>query len=161
MIFTKALKYEDVVEKLEKERDVITIIGCETCARVSGVSNDKNIAFLAKRLSEDGYRIEGGYLVPSACSPVVLFAKLNSKINTIISFTCGTGVCNLSRTFENMKVVPASEDIGLMIEDSAKHILKVTLPYAGHEDEYGKEYAVFTGEKTKQNNNLSFGGLDK
>lgn len=161
MIFTKALKYDNVVEKLEKETDVITIIGCETCTRVSGVCNDQNVISLAKKLSEDGYNVEGGYLVPAACSPKVLFAKLNSNVNTIISFACGAGTSNITRTFEDLKVIPVAEDIGLMIEDSSKHILKVTVPYAGHEDEYGKEYVVFTGEKAKDDNNLSVGGLDK
>jgi len=157
MIFTKAIKYENIVEKLEKESDVITIIGCETCARVSGVSNDKNIVSLAKKLTKDGYNVEGGYLVPAACTPKVLFAKLDSKVNTIISFACGAGTSNIIRTFEDLKVIPVSEDIGLMIEDSSKHILKVTVPYENHEDEYGKEYVVFTGEKAEKDTNLSFG----
>jgi hypothetical protein len=161
MIFTKAIKYENIVEKLEKESDVITIIGCETCTRVSGVCTDENIVSLAKKLTEDGYIVEGGYLVPEACTPKVLFAKLNSKVNTIISFACGAGTSNLTRTFEDLKVIPASQDIGLMIEDSSKHILKVTVPYATHEDEYGKEYVAFTGKKAEQDNNLSFGGVNK
>lgn len=156
MIFTKALKYEDIIEKLDKENDIITIIGCNTCVRVSGAGGEKRLNELAKKLVDDGYNVEGGYIIPASCTPKALFVKLDRRINTVIALSCSAGFANITRIFEDQKVIPSVEDIGLMIENSDEHIVKITMPYEGHEDEYGKEYEALTGLKKASDDNLKF-----
>lgn len=151
MIFTKALPYDEIKRNLDKS-DVITIIGCESCVRASGCGGEEKMRELALKLRKDGYNVEDGFMVPGSCSPKVLFAKLGKNINTIVSLACSAGMSNILRYYPNCKIVATTTDIGLMVTDSDKKILKVTMPYRGHEKETGKEYGLCTGEKLDSEN---------
>lgn len=145
MIFTKALPYNDIKRKLDKS-DVITIIGCESCVRVSGCGGEEKMQELALKLRKDGYNVVDGYMVPSSCTPKLLFAKLGKNINTIISLACSAGLSNIKRYYSNYKIVETTTDIGLMVTDSDQKILKVTMPYQEHKNERGNEYGLCTGK---------------
>ncbi|QNK39917.1 hypothetical protein [Caproicibacter fermentans] len=145
MIFTKALPYNDIKRKLDKS-DVITIIGCESCVRASGCGGEEKMQELALKLRKDGYNVVDGYMVPSSCTPKLLFAKLGKNINTIISLACSAGLSNIKRYYSNYKIVETTTDIGLMVTDSDQKILKVTMPYQEHKNERGNEYGLCTGE---------------
>jgi hypothetical protein len=151
MIFTKALPYEQIKASLSKD-DRIMIIGCESCVRASGCGGAEKMKELALRLRKDGYQVIDGYMVPGSCSPKVLFAKPGKSINTIISLACSAGGANIRRYYPGYKIVETTRDIGLMVTDSEKKVLKVTMPYRGSEDEKDNEYGLCTGEKreTKQ-----------
>lgn len=155
MIFTKALKYEDITHELDKDEDVISIIGCETCVRVAGAGGQEKLVSLAKKLIEDGYNFKEGYLVPTACTPKVYFAKPHEKVNTIISLACEAGSANIERIYEDYKVIETVQDVGLMCEDAEKHVLKITLPCTD-KNEHGKEYELHTGKKLEDDDNLKF-----
>jgi hypothetical protein len=154
MIFTKALPYNDIKQNLDK-KDVITIIGCETCVRASGCGGEEKMKELALQLRKDGYNVVDGYMVPGSCSPKVLFAKLGKNINTIISLACSAGMSNILRYYPKYKVVATTVDVGLMVSDSDKKSLKVTMPFENHEDEQGNEYELCTGEKMVPNHLLN------
>lgn len=161
MIFTKSLKYEDIKNNLNKDTDIISIIGCETCVRTSGSGGQEKMRELALKLREDGYAVKDGFMVPSACTPKVTFAKLNKDINTIISLACSAGTSNIERYFSEYKIIETTEDIGLMITDSDKKTIKVTMPYKGHEDEASKEYELYTGNKKDTANELPILEVEK
>ncbi|WP_461204981.1 hypothetical protein [Clostridium sp. DL1XJH146] len=154
MIFTKALDYEDIKVNLNKEEDIITIIGCETCVRVAGSGGQEKMKELALQLRKDGYNVKDGFMVPSACTPKVLFAKLSKDVNTIISLACGAGTANIGRSFEGYKIIESVEDIGLMVTDTKKEIIKITMPFKKDSCEVGKEYEVITGNKNDSDNGL-------
>ncbi len=154
MIFTKALKYEDIKKNLDIENDVITIIGCETCARVAGSGGEEKMKVLAMKLRSEGYNVKDGYMVPTVCTPKIFFAKLNKDVNTIISLACSAGSSNLERSYSEYKIIESTEDIGLMVTDTDKEIIKVTMPYSGHKNELGNEYDFYTGNKRENNNGL-------
>jgi len=154
MIFTKALPYKDIKDNLDKESDVITIIGCPSCVRVSGSGGEEKMRELALKLRKDGFNVKDGFMVPSACTPKVLFARIGRDVNTVLSLACSAGTSNIRRFFLKHKIVETTEDIGLMVTDSDKKILKVTMPYQNHEGETGKEYVVCTGEKRAVDNGL-------
>lgn len=153
MIFTKALTYKDIEDKLDKN-DVITIIGCESCVRSSGSGGEERMRQIALKLRADGFNVKDGYMVPGACTPKVLFTKLGRDTTAVISLACSAGTSNINRYFGKYKVVEATRDIGLMLMDSDKKVLKVTMPYQGSQDEMGKEYKLCTGEKTDSDNNI-------
>lgn len=150
MIFTKALPYDTIKQNLKKD-DVITIIGCQTCVRTSGSGGEERMRKLALRLRKDGFNVIDGFMVPTACTPKVLFAKLKPNVNTIISLACSAGLSNVQRYFSNYKIVETTEDVGLMVTDSDKKVLKVTMPYQGYQKEEGKEYILCTGEQADSN----------
>jgi hypothetical protein len=150
MIFTKALPYNDIKQKLDKN-DVITIIGCETCVRAAGCGGKEKMRELALKLRKDGFNVIDGFMVPTVCTPKVLFAKLNKNVNTVISLACSAGMSNIQRYFSNYKIIETTADIGLMVTDSDKNVLKVTMPYQDYKNEQGKEYTLCTGEKADSN----------
>lgn len=154
MIFTKALKYEDITKNIDKDNDIITMIGCETCVRVAGSGGQEKMRELAMKLRNDGYNVKDGYMVPSACTPKVYFAKLDEDVNTIISLACSAGNFNLERIYPDYKVIATIKDIGLMVTDTDKNIIKVTMPYADSENEIGKEYETITGNRNDNDSGL-------
>lgn len=154
MIFTKALKYENIKKNIDKNKDVITIIGCETCVRVAGSGGEEKMKELAIKLLNDGYNVKDGFMIPTVCTPKIMYAKLSKDINTIISLACSAGCSNLERTYPGYKIIETTEDIGLMVTDTDKNIIKITIPYKNNEDEVGKEYEVITGIKKNNDNNL-------
>jgi hypothetical protein len=153
MIFTRTAEYEDIKNGLD-ENDVITIITCQSCARVSGSGGENKMKELAIRLRGDGYNVKEGYSIRYVCSPSVLYAKVDKDVSAIISLACNAGTSSIHQNFRGRKVVQATRDVGLMVADSDKKILKVTLPIKRCQDELGQEYKVHTGEKMHSNNNL-------
>ncbi len=154
MIFTKALEYEDIRKNIDKDNDVITIIGCETCVRVAGSGGQEKMKELAMQLMSDGYNVKDGFMVPTACTPKIFLAKLGRDVNTILSLACEAGSANLERSYPEYKVVQTIKDVGLMVADTDKEVLKVTMPYKGSENETGREFKAFIGDRNENDNSL-------
>ena len=66
MIGTRAIRYKKLREKLE-EGDVISLIGCNTCPRLSTTGGEDKMEDLVKALREDGFEVVDGYLVTYPC----------------------------------------------------------------------------------------------
>jgi hypothetical protein len=158
MIFTQVVRYEDILDKLDKETDVISLIGCETCVRVAGSGGQVRLKELALQLRQDGYTVKDGFMVPSACTPKLGFAKVGSDINTILSVACNAGTSNIRRFFPGCKVVETTVDVGLMIEDAKKETLQITMPYDTHKEEFGHTFETFTGVRKDSGNTMSSKG---
>lgn len=161
MIFTKALKYEDIKKELDKAHDIITIIGCETCVRVAGSGGEEKMKELAMKLRSEGFKVRDGFMIPSVCTPKIFLAKLGEDVNTLLSLACSAGFSNLQRSYSEYKIVETTEDIGLMVTDSDKKMIKVTIPYAKHVDEAGQEYDFETGKKRNSNSGLPIMEVDE
>jgi len=146
MIFTRNIDIEDIKKELDKENDVIAIIGCETCVRVSGAGGDKKMRELARQLRDDGYKVKEGFMIPTACTPHIFLIKPEKSVNTILSLACSAGTSNLEREFPNYRIVGTTEDIGLMVHDTHTETLTITMAYDGHEDEIGNTYEASTGK---------------
>lgn len=155
MILTKSLNYEDIIKNIDKEKDVIAIIGCNTCIRVSGAGGPEKLKELAVKLRSDGYNVKEGFMLPIACMEPYLFtAKLANGVNTIISLSCSAGLSNMKRNFSEIKVVETVEDIGLMVADPNKGILKLISPYEKYKDKAGSEYVIGSDGKELLGENL-------
>ncbi len=154
MIFTKALSYKEITKTLDKETDIIAMVGCETCVRVAGVGGVDKLRNLALQLREDGYHVLEGHLIPEACTPKIFFAKIDPKVTTLISLSCNAGTTNFARNYSHLKVIETVEDIGLMVSDTDQEILKITMPYKKNSTQRGQEYHAGDGKKLDTNNNL-------
>jgi len=154
MIFTKVISYEDIEKELDKDNDIISLVGCETCVRVAGSGGQVRMKKLAIKLREDGFNVKDGFLVPTACSPKSGFAKITSDINTILSVSCSAGTSNIKRFFPGYKVVETTVDVGLMIEDANKETLEITMPYESYKKELGQSFETFTGVRKDSDSSL-------
>ena len=149
MIFSKIESYEEIVKKLDKKKDKIAIISCNTCARTCGNGGINKLNELGFRLIRDGYNVSDEAVVLYACSePILKEAKLNldADVNTIIVLSCSAGWSCFTRNYPDKNVLKVTEDVGLVITDTDREIFKVIMPYKGHESEFGKEYRTNTGE---------------
>lgn len=153
MIFTKLKSYEDIIEHLDAT-DVITFISCSSCARKSGSSGEDRMKALAMKLREDGYEVAGGYSINAVCTPKVIQAKMDKKVNTLIIMACTAGSSNMKHHFGNYKILEAVDDIGLMAANLKQHTVKVEVPYEKVINEKGKVYQMFTGKAIENENTL-------
>lgn len=149
MIFTKSKIYGEITNQLDRN-DVIAIISCTSCARVAGTGGEEPMKALAMLLREDGYSVQEGYTINTMCTPKVFQAKLDKKVNTILSLACSAGTANVKKLFEGYKVVETTIDVGLMSADNKKRTIKVEKPYEGYLDTKGKEFEMFTGKSIEE-----------
>jgi hypothetical protein len=153
VIFSNSIKYEDLTSQLDKENDVITIIGCNTCIRVSGAGGPEKMRELALKLKKDGYNVKDGFMLPIACmEPYLATAKLSNEVNTIVVLACTAGVSNIKRNYPHLKVVETVDNIGLIVADTNKGVLKVAMPYEKHNKKLGEEYPIGSDGKNKMPN---------
>lgn len=155
MILTKSLDYENITKNLSKEDDIIAIIGCNTCIRVAGAGGPEKLKELAMKLKRDGYNVKEGFMLPIACMEPYLFtAKLANGVNTVISLACSAGYSNMKRNFPELKVIETVNDMGLMIADANKGILKLMSPYEKYKDKAGTEYGMCSDAEELEEENL-------
>lgn len=153
MIFSNSLDYEAITNQLDKENDVITIIGCNTCIRVSGAGGPDKMKALALQLKKDGYNVKDGFMLPIACmEPYLATAKLAHEVNTIVVLACTAGVSNIKRNYPHLKVVETVDNIGLIVADTNKGVLKIAMPYEKHQHKLGEEYPIGSDGKNKMPN---------
>lgn len=158
MIFGKGLPIEEVEKNLNKESDVIAIIGCQACARASGYGGPVKMKDMALKLRADGYNVKEGFTILYSCTPKALFAKLDKEVNTVISVSCGAGADNIARLFPNVKSMGSSQDVGLAPGSTKLGLLKVTMPFADFKEEMGKEFGMGVGDEKDTHNELWEGG---
>lgn len=150
MLFSNSLEYEKITSNLDKENDIITIIGCNTCIRVSGAGGPDKMRELAMKLRNDGYNVKDGFMLPITCMEPYLFTvKLKPEVNTIVSLACTAGTSNIKRNFPDHKIVETVDNIGLIIADANKGVLKIAMPYKKHEDKLGAEYPLGSDGKNR------------
>lgn len=146
MVFTKLKSYENIIEQLEPS-DIITLISCTSCARKAGSSGEDRMKTLAMKLRENGFEVAGGYNINAVCTPKVIQARIDKKVNTLIIMACTAGTSNYKHYFKDYKIIDAVDDIGLMSANVKQHSVKVELPYGKTMDEKGKMYQMFTGKE--------------
>lgn len=143
MMMTKSLDYKDITSKLDKENDVITIIGCNDCIRVGGAGGPVKFKELAMKLKADGYNVKEGFLLPIACMEPYLFTiKLSHEVNTAIVLSCSAGWSNVKRNYPHLKVIQTVEDLGLMTGDADRGTLKLNMPYKKYNDLKNCEFVM-------------------
>lgn len=145
MIFTKTKSYEEIINQLGKQ-DVITIISCSSCARVSGTGGEESMKQLALQLRKDGYQVHSGYSINAVCTPKVFQAALAKPVNTLISMSCSAGTSNIAQAFTDLKVVAVTDDVGLMILNNKEKLIEVAMPYESNSVPENSVFEAFTGK---------------
>ena len=146
MIFTKPLDYETITNELSKD-DTISIISCNNCVRVVGTGGEDKMKALAFRLKQDGYNVKDGFLLTKACpQPYMGTVQLSPLVDTLIVLACTAGWSTANRVFPKLKVVRTLKDVGLLITDTDKGVVKIAKAFNGFDDLVGKEFAIGTGK---------------
>ncbi len=119
MIGTRSKQYSKIIEALNKN-DTITIISCNTCVRIATTGGEPKVNELAKKLREDGFNVVDGYLITYPCKDEYFEnIKLKKHIDTIIMFSCASGLANASYFYSCCKIVSANDTGGVItVEES-------------------------------------------
>ena len=148
MIFTHSLEYETITNELSKD-DTIALISCNNCVRVAGTGGEDKMKELALRLREDGYNVKEGFLLTKACpQPYMGTVQLSPLVDTVIVLACTAGWSTANRVFPNRKVIRSLKDVGLLITDTDKGVVKIAKSFDGFEHLLGKEFEIGTGAPT-------------
>jgi hypothetical protein len=158
VIFSRLLPYEEISKRLSKDSKIV-IISCNGCARMSGSGGLERAEELRLRLMKEGYKVTDEAVIPYACSEPYLrelrrMARLSPEADTIISLACSAGWSCIKRSFPNMKVINATEDIGLMIIDMDEGLFKVTSPFKKYEEILGRKYEIYSGKPIQGDNSM-------
>lgn len=117
---TKAVKYEKLKEMLKKE-DVISIISCNTCVRLSETGGEIKMEELAVKLRNDGFNVRDGFLITMPCQDKYMDSvTITPDIDTLVMLACTSGCANAHMYFPNKKIIYALEDRGMIIVGPAK-----------------------------------------
>jgi len=113
---TRPRKYNEIKKLIDVENDVISVISCNTCVRLSNTGGEKKLRMLANRLRKDNVNVVDGFLITMPCVDSYLEnVKLHHSVNTLVMLACSCGCANTTTHFPDKKIVPALQDRGTEI----------------------------------------------
>ena len=115
---TRALKLDVIAENLDKQKDTITIISCNTCVRLAKTGGRQKMTQMAEKLRQEGYDVRDGFLITVPCwDHCMENVKIQPDINTIIVLGCSCAFANIKTHFPDRKIVSAIMDRGTVVQD--------------------------------------------
>ena len=115
---TRALKLDVIKERLDKDKDIITLISCNTCVRLAKTGGRQKMAQMAEKLRQEGFHVRDGFLVTVPCwDHCMENVKIQPDINTIIVLGCSCAYANIKTHFPDRKIVSAIMDRGTVVQD--------------------------------------------
>ncbi len=119
---TRAVKYEVIAGQLDKGKDVISMVSCNTCVRLAKTGGAGKMRELALQLREDGFQVKDGFLITLPCWDYCLDnVTLHPTINTVVVLGCSCACANIAVRYPDVKIVPTVIDRGTVVEDLVTH----------------------------------------
>jgi hypothetical protein len=119
---TRAVKYEVIAGQLDKDKDIVSLVSCNTCVRLGKTGGAEKMKQLALKLREEGYQIRDGFLITFPCWDHCLEnVSLQPSVNAVVVLGCSCGCANIATRFPGLKIVPAVMDRGTVVEDLVTH----------------------------------------
>jgi len=119
---TRAVKHETITEQLDKNKDVLSLISCNTCVRLAKTGGADKMKQMALKLREEGYQVRDGFLITMPCWDHCLNnVALHPGVNTVIVMGCSCACANIAVKFPGLKVIPTVLDRGTLVEDPVTH----------------------------------------
>ncbi|HKM09445.1 MAG TPA: hypothetical protein VJX93_03025 [Candidatus Methanomethylophilaceae archaeon] len=147
---SEKLPYEKITENLKKN-DKIAVICCNCCVRFCGSGGVDHMNELASKLKADGYTVTD--IIPTAGLCVydyVRNARVSDGITAVVVSACVAGWTSASRRWTDIKVVPTTETLGLVVGDRRVGNLKLIMPFENYKDLAGHEWQMISGERQKE-----------
>lgn len=150
---TRLRPMDDIVQDLDP-KEPIAVISCNNCVKVCGSGGEGVWEPFCDDLRERGFRIEDRVLITNPCSRAYLEdLSLSSAVKACVMLACDGAMKGFETVFPDIKLVPATETMGLFIVSKADGVVKLVIPFPGYEDLEGKEFklgdtkALLEGEK--------------
>lgn len=126
---TRPKKYNEITNEIDKEKDIISVVSCNTCTRLSNTGGETKLLMMAKRLKRDGYNVVDAFLITMPCVDFYIEnLNINSAVNTLVMLACSCGCANAKVHFPNKKIVPALDDRGTLVVEKETKTKKWRVP---------------------------------
>jgi Na+-translocating ferredoxin:NAD+ oxidoreductase subunit C len=97
MLYSEQKNFDEIIAYLEKNNSCF-VIGCNGCAESSGSGGPKQVAEMAKKITDAGKKVAGTKSVEFLCSKALVKSSLKGKIeqikaaDAVLALTCGIGI---------------------------------------------------------------------
>jgi ferredoxin len=127
---TRQKPFDEIKEQLDN-LDRIYIIGCGTCATMTGTGGIEQTQAMRKSLQELGKLVTGSTVIPTACDEMTeeTLGENNGAIensNCILVMACALGVHRIN-SYLDKPVIPALDTLFIGIEDSPGNFHEVCI----------------------------------
>jgi len=118
---TKQKNFDELQLQLDRF-DRVYIVGCGTCATMTGTGGRDEVLEMKERLQELGKLVTGWIVIPTACDEMTGESIRDNKVdiqnaNCILVMACALGVHRVN-LYAGKPVIPALDTLFIGIEDS-------------------------------------------
>jgi len=115
MIITTKKDYAVVKKFLESYGKNVVVVGCGSCAALSGTGGEPEVKAMVEQLKKDGFNVVHSLILDEVCDNRLVkteFKKVEDKIqaaNVILSMACGVGGQSLVTMIPNKPMVVSND----------------------------------------------------
>lgn len=140
-VITRLRPMEEVVSELDPA-DPLAVISCNNCVKVAGAGGEGVWETVCDELKKRGFRLEDRVLITNPCSRGYQEdLRLSPAVKTVVMLACEGAQNAFSSLFPDLKLVTATETLGLFVASKGDGVVKLMMPFPGHEDLKGREFA--------------------
>lgn len=111
MIITENLPF-GVIKNQLKKTDKISIVSCNTCARMCETGGEEAIKKTDGRLKKEGFNVVDTNIVAVGCD-MDQVKRIKVSGNVILVLACDAGAYALKKMFSKKKIILALDTVGL------------------------------------------------
>jgi len=139
---TRLRPMDDVVAELDPA-EPLAVISCNNCVKVAGSGGEGVWEAFCDELTARGFRIEDRVLITNPCSRGYLEnLTLSPAVKTVVLMACYGAQNGFKTVFPDLKLVSATETLGLFVVSKADDVVKLMMPFPGYEHLKGTEFKL-------------------
>ena len=112
MIITETKPFGMIRAKLKKS-DRISLVVCNTCAKMCGTGGKKGLDEIEEDLKKTGYNVVDSFLSILVCNKNIIKKTIKPKGNIILVLACDAGVYCIKKLCRGKTVIAVLDTVGL------------------------------------------------
>lgn len=141
-VITRLLPTDDVAAQLDPA-EPLAVISCNNCVKVAGAGGEGVWEDVCKDLAERGFRIEQRVLITNPCSRGYFEdLRLSPAVKAVVLLACAGAQNGFKTLWPDIRLVSATETLGLFMASKADGIVKLLMPFPGYVDLKGAEFKL-------------------
>ena len=141
-VMTRPRPMHDIVADLDRSQP-LTVISCNNCTRVSGAGGEAVIGPFCRDLRARGFRVEQEVLITNPCSRGYFEdLELAPASKAVVLMACRGAQSGFISLHPDLRMVPATETMGLFVVSKADGVIKLMAPFADFAHLKNAEFAI-------------------
>jgi len=159
-VISRLRPMDDVVEELDSA-EPLAVISCNNCVKAAGAGGEGVWEGVCDELEERGYRIEQRVLITNPCSRGYFEdLKLSPAVKAVVLLACSGAQNGFATLWPDIRLVSATETLGLFMASKADGVVKLMMPFPGYEDLKGTEFKLGDSRTQLEGEKLAVGHGD-